>query len=138
MSLRPFGRVWRRRATIGAAAPFFFLLSNPVLAQTLGQGADDDISVWRILAALALCIVLAVAGAFVLRSRVVGRQFIPFALKKDRRLKLVESLRLANQVDLCIVVCDGCELLVAASAHGVDLLKHLPLADGSIPPKGLA
>lgn len=136
MNLAP--RVWRRRAAIGAAVPFFFLLSNPVLAQTLGQGAADDISIWRILAALALCLVLAVVGAFALKSRMAGGQLIPFALKKDRRLKLVESLRLANQVDLCIVLCDGRELLVAASAHGVDLLKHLPLADGSIPPEGLA
>ncbi|MEJ0027180.1 MAG: flagellar biosynthetic protein FliO [Rhizomicrobium sp.] len=51
---------------------------------------------------------------------------------RSRRLTILESLRLSHQVDLCIVACDGREILVAAHTQGVQLLQWLPPAgDGS-------
>jgi flagellar biogenesis protein FliO len=100
--------------------------TGTALAQTLGQGGDDGVSLWRVIAALLLCIVLGVVAAFVLRTRLGHRA--PFSLGRPRmrRLQLVETLRLGHQVDLCIVTCDGHELLVAASAHGTQLLERVP------------
>jgi hypothetical protein len=116
------------RARLAAAALLLPLQAGPALAQTLGPGDGDDISLWRVLAALLLCMVLAIAGAFALKARPgLGRLF-SFAVKHGkRRLHLVETLRLNHQIDLCIVDCDGQELLVAASARGAELLGRMPL-----------
>lgn len=109
------------------SAPVFVMLSaQPALAQTLGQGADTDISVWRIVASLILCGLLAVGGAFVLKAR--GGSFPAFSWPagKSRRLRLVESLKLAPNAAISIVECDGRELLVSVSAEGSRVLEELP------------
>ncbi len=128
------GRAHNTLATCVLAVLFAAAPGASALAQKLGQGGDDDISIWRVVAALLLCMVLAVAGAYVLKSGAV-RGLPTFSLaKRARRLQLVESLRIGSQVDLCIVTCDGRELLVASSAHGADLLAHLPLAETIVAP----
>lgn len=109
-------------------------------AQTLGQGSDDGISLWRVLAALLLCLVLAVVGGFALKKRLDGSTPTLATLFKRgpttrRRLKLVESLRIGTQVELCIVTCDGREFLVATSTQGVQLLQRLP-SDAGVAPDG--
>lgn len=111
---------------VGVVVPLMFS-SGAAVAQRLGQGADDDVSVWRVVAALLLCMVLAVVGAFILKSG--GWRGLPafVSLKRGNRLRLVESLRVGNQAELCIVVCDGRELLVSSSAQGIALLKQLPM-----------
>ncbi len=116
-------RAWRGGAVVMCAMAW----SAPALAQKLGQGADDDISVWRVVAALLLCLVLAVAGAFALRARGggIGKLF-PLVVRRSRRLQVVETVRLGPQADLSIVTGDGRELLVASSPHGVSLLRELP------------
>jgi hypothetical protein len=116
---RPYAQV---AAFIAAIS---FVGATPTLAQTLGQGNTDDISWWRVLAALLLCMALAIGGAFALRARGGASPFLSFAAKQNRRLRLVETLRLSNHVNLCIVDCDGSELLVAVSAQGARLLKPL-------------
>lgn len=109
-------------------------------AQTLGQGSDEAISLWRVLAALLLCLVLAVVGGFALKKRMDGSTPTLASLFKRgpsarRRLKLVESLRIGPQVELCIVTCDGREFLVATSSQGVQLLHPLP-SDAGVAPDG--
>ena len=116
-----------RAATL--AIPCLLLLFQPAAAQTLGQGSDVEISVWRIVATLVLCTMLAVGGAFLLKARQGSLPLGSFLPKQNRRLRLVESLRLGPQADLCIVECDGRELLIAASAQGTRLLANLPLAE---------
>lgn len=97
--------------------------SSPSLAQRLGQGTDDDVSILRIVLVLILCLGLAVCAAFALRAR-MGRGAIIWPVKRTgRRLELQDSLRLPNQVDLAIVRCDGEELLIATSAQGLVILK---------------
>jgi flagellar biogenesis protein FliO len=119
----------RRRAVL-ALAPvvlFWALSLQPALAQRLGQGADDGISMWRVVAVLILCLGLAVFAAYALRAR-MGGGGMPFLSgpRPGRRMMLVETLRLSHQIDLCIVNCDGQQMLVAASAQGATLLKELP------------
>lgn len=100
--------------------------ATPLMAQTLGHGTDDGISYWRVLAALVLCLGLAVAGAFAIRSR-MGGSLKGFRLARHaHRLQLVETLRLSHQADVSIVICDGREFLVGVSPGGVALLEELP------------
>jgi len=112
---------------IGLIAALFALLlaeALPAAAQVLGQGGDDSVSMWRVAAALLVCVLLAVGGAFALRTR-MGTGALVFAPPRGRRLKLVETLRLSPQSTLCIVDCDGRELLVMASPAGAELLDRL-------------
>jgi flagellar biogenesis protein FliO len=123
----------RRRAVL---APVFLtsvllaVSAQPALAQRLGQGADDGISTWRVVAALLLCLGLAVFAAYAMRSRMGGLPLLSSirlsGVRPARRMQLVETLRLSHQIDLCIVACDGQQLLVAASTQGATLLKDLP------------
>jgi flagellar biogenesis protein FliO len=69
-----------------------------------------------VLGALALCLALAVAAAYVLRRRLGGT--MPAAVGRARRLQLVERLRLSHQTDICLISCDGAEFLVAATPQG--------------------
>ena len=100
-----------------ATAPAF---ATPHLA----SGVDDDISIWRVVAGLVICVGLAVAGAFVLRARngVTGTML----RARTRRLQVVEVARIGRQVDLCIVNCDGREWILATSPHGAVVVSHPP------------
>jgi hypothetical protein len=106
-----------------APALLGLLLSTPSLAQTLGHGQDDGISTLRVMLTLLLCLVLAAAAAFALRAR-MGHGSIGWPIKKvSRRLELLDSIRLPNQVDLSIIRCDEEEILVATSAQGLIVVR---------------
>jgi hypothetical protein len=83
------------------------------LAQKLGHGSDTDVTPWRIFLVLGLCLAVAVTGAFALRWRMQNGTTLPTIMQ--RRMRLVERLRLSHQVDLCLVQCDGREFLIATS-----------------------
>jgi flagellar biogenesis protein FliO len=113
----------RRTAGLGVA---LLSIGGAAFGQTLGKGDDDGISLWRTMAALLLCLTLAVAGAFALKAK-LGVGFSPSRpLARRRRMQLVETMRLPNQVSLSIIMCDDRELLVATSAHGTNLIDRLP------------
>jgi flagellar biogenesis protein FliO len=104
--------------------------SLPASAQTLGLAQEDAVSPWRVVSVLLLGVALAVTAAFMLRKRVTGQDGAGGWLIRrpgtgSRRLRLVERLRIGQQVDLYIVVCDGQELLIATSAQTVQLLNKL-------------
>ncbi len=116
---KPYIGCLRRGASILLMLP----IATPGLAQKLGQGQGDDISILRIILVLLLCLGLAAGAAFVLRAR-MGHAPIAWRLKHPkRRLELRDSLRLPNQVDLSIIRCDGEELLVATSSKGLIVVK---------------
>lgn len=90
-------------------------------AQQLGQAPASDISWIRVTGALLLCILLAVAGAFVLKNRLGGR--LPaFSATSKRRLELVECLRLGHQAQICLVRFDEREVVVAVVPGRVEFL----------------
>lgn len=101
------------------------LAASPALAQTLGQGQSPDIPVWRVTSALILCVLLALGAAYVLRNRLGGGPLwpLPAQARKDRRLQLVETLRLSHQVDVCLFRCDDRDYLIAATPHGAVVLE---------------
>jgi flagellar biogenesis protein FliO len=105
------------RAVAAAAA-----WTTPLSAQTLGQGGGAEVSLWRVFGALIFCLALAAGAAFALRARLRGS--LPSVKGAGRRLRLVESLRLSHQVDLCLVEIDGKEIVVAATPHGANLLER--------------
>ena len=115
-----------RRLALPAIPAALLLLPLPLFAQGLGRPDDDGVSVWRVLAALIFCILLAVAAALILRSR--GHGFpLGQAVVRRRRLRLIEAVRLPNQTSLCLVAVDDRELLLSTSAAGVHLV---PTRDG--------
>ena len=104
-------------ALIGLAAP------GSALAQQLGGAQSPAELPWlRVIGALALCLGLAVAAAFALRSRLKGQA--PAATGAGRRLRLVETTRLSHQIDVCVLESDDLELVVAASPQGPVLLSR--------------
>lgn len=115
-----------RQNRIGFVCIFLLALTvGQASAQTLGQAPSDAVSFWRVTGALLLCIALGIAAIFVLRSRsgaTLARPSLPSFVRKDRRLQLIEILRLNQHVDLCLVACDGKPMLLAASSHGVEVL----------------
>jgi flagellar biogenesis protein FliO len=115
-----------RAARLCAGALVLLLAAAvPAAAQKLGQGADDGIETWRVVAALALCLGLAVAGAYAIRLRFGTLPPLLANLRGARQLKLIESLRLGPQSDLHVVECDGQRMLVASSPAGVAILDKL-------------
>lgn len=111
-----------RTAAAGiAGAALLALAAAPAWAQRIGQGTGAEVPIWRVLGALALCLALAVAAAYVLRRRMGGS--LPLALGRGRRLQLIETLRLSHQVDICLIACDGAEFLVAATPHGATTIN---------------
>lgn len=115
--------------------PSLLLIGDvPAFAQRLGQGNDDGVAWWRVVAALILCLALAAAAAVVIKIRLHGRlpsprSFLWGTMQQDRRLKLIETLKVSEHIDVCIIACDGKELLVAASQQRADLLERLPFDD---------
>jgi len=91
-------------------------LAVPAAAQTLGQGGGPEISWVRVIAALLFCLALAVGAALALRHRFRGSLRPPPT--GERRLRLIETIRLSHQTDLCLLELDGQPFLFAASAHG--------------------
>jgi flagellar biogenesis protein FliO len=114
----------RRGGVLGfraGAVAATLLTGAPALAQRLGQGTGTEVPVWRVLGALAFCLLLAGAAAVLLKRRLRGPGRVAFG--RARRLQLVESLRLSHQIDLCVVSCDGTEFMLAASPHGATLIN---------------
>lgn len=92
------------------------------LAQTLGQGQGGaDISWWRVIGALVLCLGLAVGAAFALRTRLRGG--IGSLLTTNSRLTLIETVRVNQTLDICAVRFDGREFVIAATPHTVTVLE---------------
>jgi flagellar biogenesis protein FliO len=120
-----------RRRTFAAAYGLLFglLATTQASAQKLGQATHYDPPWWRVIAALIFCVLLALAAAYVLRGRLNGRLATLLAPKAgERRLRLVETTRLSNQVDVCLLRIDDDELLLAVSPHGSVLLRSRPAA----------
>jgi flagellar biogenesis protein FliO len=111
---------------VGLGVFALIISAVPTWSQTLGQGADDGISIWRVVLALVLCLGLAVAVPFALKAKAGGLAPLRTVLRRSRRLHLVESLCLGHQTDLCLVRVDDRLLLVSVSPKGLEVLEHMP------------
>lgn len=155
----------RRRRTRGLAATagvFGAAVASAAHAALPGY-AEGGLFWLRWAAALGLCLLLAIAGAYALKVRQSGGPVRPgpgvfgvgafgkgrlrpgslwaAALRATvtwppgvrsldtgavRRLRVIESLRVSAQLEVCLLECDDRELLLATTAQGVVLLKDGP------------
>jgi flagellar biogenesis protein FliO len=111
---------------IAVSVTLVLLTGGAAWAQKLGQAPDDGVSLVRVFGALVICLAIAVAAAFFLRNRAGLSQLLPL-VRQSSRLRLVESVRLGPQVSLCIVRCDGQDLLLEVSPQGAGVLRTLPI-----------
>jgi hypothetical protein len=103
---------------------------EPALSQSLGGAPDDGISLWRVGGALLFCLGLGVAGAFLLKSRSGGNSLFHILHRPQRRLAVVETLRIPPASTLAIVSCDEQEFLILSSSGTASLVDRLPQRDG--------
>jgi hypothetical protein len=130
-----------RLARATAAAPWIWLAAAaPVTAGVLGQANPPDLFWWRWVAALALCMALAVGGALALRARMPGGKARPIGSGAlaglfartlgggagPRRLRVVETARVNPQLEVSIVRCDDREYVLATTPQGAVLLSQAP------------
>lgn len=116
----------------GLAGLMLYAFAAPAWAQTLGQGASTETPWLRVIAALLLCLGLAVAAALLLKKHLGGPTPALFGARA-RRIQLIDTLRLSHQVDLCVVQYGGKQLLVAASPGGATLLASGELDEEPTP-----
>jgi flagellar biogenesis protein FliO len=114
-------RDWRAARTL-VVATILCGQAGPVLAQKLGQGGGDEISIWRVLGSLVVCLGLAIGAAYALRTRFRGG-VPPVFGAQERRLKLVETVRLSHQADVCLMRCDEGDFIVASTPQGLIVIS---------------
>ena len=110
-------------------------LAPQAFAGQLGQAAEVQIAWWRVALGLMLCLALAVGAALALRTRMTGhgpvfasgpwrgvaealRARYPTLNATPRRLKLLETLRLTPQLQVCLFAFDAQEILIATTPQG--------------------
>ncbi|MBV8975781.1 MAG: flagellar biosynthetic protein FliO [Alphaproteobacteria bacterium] len=98
-------------------------------AQTLGTGADAQISTWRVVLSFLLCVMVAIGAAVFMRARMGGGlASISPSFGRARRLKVVEMVRLSPTAGLAIVCCDGREMLVLVAGSETKIVADLASA----------
>lgn len=113
------------RARWAAAFMLFFAgWPSSAVAEHLGQGVDEGTSLWRVAGALLVCVAVAIVAALLLKRRMGGGASL-FRPGTSRRMQMVECLRMGSQVSVCIVACDGEELLMSVSPQGANLLRSI-------------
>lgn len=109
-----------------------YLLSTPfAFAQPgrLGGGGTLNLSLTRIVMALILCLMLAVLAAFALKrgggrvdlSRLRG---LVRTLPAERRIEVLETRRVSQYADICLVRCDGREYLFLCAPQQQTVLRE--------------
>lgn len=107
----------------------WLLLAQPAWADRLGGGSDLGISLTRIVMALLLCLMLAALAALLLK-RSGGK--IDFAALRGlvarmpaaRRIEVIETRRVSQHADICLMRCDGREYLILSAAHQQTVLRE--------------
>ncbi len=118
-------------AIAGAGAAL--LAAAPALAGggRLGGGQPLEVSLGRIVAALVICIIIAVLAALLIRQRagkidlyaVFGR-----LQSRPRAIEVVETRRLSPHADICVVRHSGREYLLLLLAGDARVLREEPVA----------
>ena len=108
------------------------LTAVPALGQHLAGGASPDVSIVRIVAALAISL-MAGAGLILVQRRYPMRRgprkvlaaFVD-GLARVRRIEVIEARRISVHADLCLVRCDADEYLILSGPAGSTVLRSGP------------
>ncbi len=113
-------------------APLAALLAaSPALAQAghLGGGGAVDVSLTRIVLALILCVMVAVLAVLLLKRSggkvdlaAIGRLFVK--LPVQRRIEVIETRRVSQYADVCLVRCDAREYLILCAPQQQTVLRE--------------
>lgn len=114
----------------------FLLIVQPAFAHggRLGGGGDLGISLTRIVMALLLCLMLAVLAALLLK-RGGGKvdlsaiRRLVVRLPVERRIDIVETRRVSQHADICLLRCDGREYLILCAAQQQTVLREDDVAE---------
>jgi hypothetical protein len=112
------------------AGAWLVLFAAPALAAPgrLGGGGGVDVSLTRVILASLLGVTLAIFAALLLKrggGRVdlsALRRGLP-SLAVTRRIHVVESRRVSQHADLCLVRCDDTEYLILSSARRQQIVR---------------
>jgi hypothetical protein len=109
------------------------LAAAPALAGggRLGGGQPLEVSLGRIVAALVICIIIAVLAALLIRQR-SGKldlhAWFGRLQTRPRSIEVVETRRLSPNADICVVRHSGCEYLLLLLAGNARILSETPVA----------
>ena len=117
-------------ATLCAGAAL--LAASPALATAgrLGGGQPLEVSLGRIVAALVICIIIAVLAVLLIRQRsgkidlhaLFGRLQV-----RPRAIEVVETRRLSPHADICVIRHSGREYLLLLLAGDARILREEPV-----------
>jgi Na+/citrate or Na+/malate symporter len=99
-------------------------------AGRLGRGASPDVSIGRILAALVICVIVAILAALLLRQRGRGIDLKGLfgRLEMARRaIQVVETRRISQHADISIIRSGGKEYLLLLQAGSAQVLNETEL-----------
>ncbi len=129
-----------RRAAHPVYAGAALLACWPGLAAAAEPG-DLHVAWWRVAAGFCVSVALALGAIYLVWTRQQGRSVqgpmvsLSGAWRMlqppSRRMRLVESLRLNNHVNLCLIHYEGTEYAVAAGPQGGSLVFERPKPSGS-------
>jgi hypothetical protein len=114
----------------------FLLSAEPALAHAgrLGGGGELNISLTRIVTALLLCLMLAALAVLLLKRS--GGKFDLAAIRRlivrapaDRRITVIETRRVSQHADVCLLRCDGRDYLILCAAQQQTVLRDTPAAE---------
>lgn len=90
-----------------------------------GGGGDVTISIWRILVALVICSLVALAAVLVIRKRGLGggRPLLARLPRRPRQIDVVETRRLSAHADISLVREGEHEYLLLLFAGGSRILR---------------
>ncbi len=100
----------------------------------LGGGGALNLSLTRIVTSLLLCLGIAVA-AILLIKRSGGRPNLQAirtlfqGLPTQQRVKVIETRRISQHADLCLVRCDDIEYVILSSAHQQQVIRERPASE---------
>ena len=112
--------------------------SSPAMAQAGrlgGGGGSVDVSLTRVISALVLCLMLAALAVLLLKRR-GGKIDLPklgglFAKlpAAARRIDVIETRRVSQHADICLLRCDGRDYLILMSQQQQTILREAPVAE---------
>lgn len=112
------------------------LIAQPSFAHAgrLGGGGDLGISLTRIVTALLLCVMLAVLAALLLKRNggkvdLTAIRRLIVRLPAQRRIDVVETRRVSQHADVCLLRCDGREYLILCAAQQQTVLREGEIAE---------